>query len=683
MGVRAGLEHHFPKRIVGVRKNGEGWSLLGEDNQGQWIYLEVATFEKGILRVRVGENEFIPEASSIIRKECLMEANEKIVERDSEICIYWGNYELCIGMDNFSFEVLDRGGECVYRENMNDVDSVGEGEDIIPPIGYSKNLEYQKTYMNIASALRMDEHIYGGGERFTEFDKRGQILKLKNKDTLGCRDGQSYKNIPFYVSSKGYGLFVNSYRIMEISVGKDSTASVWSQVEGEQLEYYLFFNKNIADIVSTFSNLTGGVTLPPKWSFGLWYSTGFKNSSEKQVFDDVKKLEANNIPVSVLHFDCYWLRENMWCDFCWEKEQYPEPEEMIRKLHAKGYKICLWINPYVTNVTEMYKEGTEKEYFVKRADGRVYEADLWHGLLPYCAIVDFTNPEACRWYQDKVRNILKGGADVLKTDFGEDIPYDAVFYNGKTGREMRNQYSEIYNCAVFQIVKEMKGDSEGLVWARSGTIGMQKYPVCWSGDPRASFEGMAATLRGGLSLAMSGVAFWSHDMGGFYGNVSEEIFIRWSQFGLFSSHSRLHGTTTRQPWAFGERALKIVRKYVGLRQQLMPYIWKTAQECAAYARPFIRPLVMQYPDDPTVPVIWDEYFWGEDILVAPIFGGDYAKRNVYLPNGQWIDVLTGKVYSGQQWHVRQCALEEMPLYIRAEKAEKIGKLLANEAKMRE
>lgn len=310
----------------------------------------------------------------------------------------------------------------------------------------------------------------------------------------------------------------------------------------------------------------------------------------------------------------------------------------------------------------MFREGSSLGYLVKRTDGQVYTADLWHGLLPWCGMVDFTNPDAKAWFQGKVKARLEEGVDVMKTDFAEDIPEDAVFSNGMTGKEMRNLYSRLYNQAVFEITCQVKGEENGIVWARSGCAGMQRFPVCWSGDPYSSYEGMAATLRGGLSLALSGVPFWSHDMGGFYGEVSEEVFVRWSQFGLFSSHCRLHGTSTRQPWAYGERALQILKKFIGIRYELMPYILENARACVEEGISFLRPLFLEHPDDPTVYGISDEYYFGRDMLVCPVFGGDGARRMVYLPSGIWKDYFTGEVYTGGRWMELTCPLDYMPVF---------------------
>ena len=659
-------DHSFPEtvRIEAERENGV--TLRFTDREGRAFSGDMDFFRSGTIRIRLYQEEFRKPDFDVVNKDMLIPCRITTEDTDGEIIVRTEENMVKMGKSPFSFLVFGRNGNVVYEENMDDVNSVNEGFDRIPPMGFTWDDTGAAEEVNAAPKLHMDEHIYGLGEHFTEFDKRGQNLRMRNFDTLGCRDSSAYKNIPFYISSYGYGLYVNDFGIYDFEVGSRSCASISIRVPADQLEYFIISGDTPKEILSAYMNLTGPAVLPPEWSFGLWYSTGFKGNSRKNVEQDVSEFKKYKIPVSVMHFDCYWLRENLWCDFVWDDEMYPDRKGMLQELKKDGLKVCLWINPYVTEISDMFKEGAEKGYLVKRADGRVYTADLWHSLLPYCGIVDFTNPDARSWYQDKVKGVLEEGADIMKTDFAEDIPEDAVFFNGKTGKEMRNIYSRLYNQAVFEITCKVKGTENGIVWARSGCAGMQQFPVCWSGDPRSSYEGMAATLRGGLSLAMSGVPFWSHDIGGFYGNVSEERFVRWAQFGLFSSHSRLHGTTTRQPWAYGERALEIVRKFVNIRYELMPYILENARKCTEEGISFIRPLVLEHPDDPTVYGIADEYYFGDRMLVCPVFGGDGAKRKLYLPKGNWKDYFTGRTYQGGVWLEIECALDYMPVFERAD-----------------
>lgn len=620
------------------------------------FFIEMTALGQDILRIRVYRDTFETPFGSAVTAPPAPAGCAEIGESASRL----RTDRFCAEVRHapFALRVCDAAGETVYEEQTQDADSVGEGEHRIPPLGFVRTPSGQ-TAASLCARLRWDEHIYGLGERFGEFDRRGQQVRMWNTDTLGCRDEASYKNIPFYVSSRGYGLFVNSRDEVVFSVGSVSNASLYVQTPGECAEYYLFVGAP-AQVVSRYMQLTGPAALPPAWSFGLWYSTGFQGASRRAVTEDAAAFRRRGIPCDVLHFDCYWLRENMWCDFVWDDAQYPDRVGMLRQLHEDGFKVCLWINPYVTVCSEMYAEGAQKGYFAKDVLGRPCTADLWHGLLPLCAIVDVTNPEAAAWFAQKLRGVLREGVDVLKTDFGEDIPGEAIFHNGRSGREMRNLYAVLYNQLVSRVVGEEKGAA--LVWGRSGAAGMQRFPVCWSGDPRSCWEGMAGTLRAGLSMSMSGVPFWSHDMGGFYGPVEEDVFVRWCQFGLFSSHSRLHGTTGRQPWAFGPRAEAILTRYIRLRYRLMPYILQTARDCVQQGLPFLRPLVLEHPDDPAAAALWDEYYFGPALLVAPVFDGDGAVRRVYLPQGSWTGLLDGKSYEGGRWHTFRCALEDLPVF---------------------
>mgnify|MGYP002510180723 CR=1 FL=1 len=657
-------EHHFPTVLKSLSVEENQIRVEAEDNLGRLLALEIHMFGSGIIRMRTSFGEYIPIAYPVVREEALQAATLKTEETKDGYRFSSKDAAVEIDKEPFAFRVYRSDGVLACEENRDDVESVEGRPNQIPPAGYSMD-EGEVKGMNLGFKLRYDEAVYGLGEHFTNFNRTGQCITMRNFDTLGCRDENAYKNIPFYISNYGYGLFVHNHSVFDFNIGTESNATISAHVPGASLEYYLIINSSMKKILSSFMKLTGPAVLPPKWSFGLWYSTGFKGSSRENAEKDAARFRMEEIPCDVLHFDCYWLREDRWCDFVWDDEMYPQHLDMIKNLKKQGYKICLWMNPYVTVTTDMYREGKEKGYFAKNAAGEPYEADLWHGLLSPCVLLDFTNPEAKAWFQDKVKKVLSEGVDVLKTDFGEDIPCDALFFNGMTGEDLRNVYSRLYNQTVFEASKECKGEENAVVWARSGCAGMQQFPVCWSGDPRSSYEGMAATLRAGLSMAMSGVPFWSHDMGGFYGKVTKDIFIRWSQFGLFTSHSRLHGTTTRQPWAYDEETKMIVKEAVCLRYKLMPYIWKTAKNCVEQGVPFIRPMVLECQEDKNTKDMWDQYFFGEDILVAPVFGGGMAERDVYLPEGEWEELLGEKrVFKGGRWQTFTCPLNYIPVFKR-------------------
>ncbi len=663
----------YAVRVVSSEPIDGGLALLLADSRGGTIRWEACVVREDVLRFRLSAGEFAAPEYDAVRPGFFAEKVLISSEEDSD-GIVLRTRALCLRVtrDPFSVAVFAEKGaageavceghdEAIYEEQFADANAVGEGQRRVPPLGYTLDEQGRIESMNFCPRLCPGERIFGLGERFGELNRRGQSVRMWNKDTLGCRDGQAYKNIPFYVSSRGYGLFLNTHRDARFHVGSLSHASLCVQAPGESAEVYLLLGAP-RQVVGTFTQMTGPAACPPAWSFGLWHSNGFQGSSDQGVLEDAREFRRRGIPCDVMHLDCFWLREDRWCDFVWDEAAFPNRLEMLRSLRREHYKVCLWINPYVTCRTEMYEEGARLGYFLKNAQGQTYLADLWHGLLSQCAVLDVTHPDAVAWFQRKLRTVLGEGVDTLKTDFGEDIPEDSVFHNGRTGREMRNIYANLYNRIVYEVVGEACGAP--VVWGRSGGAGMQRTPVCWSGDPRSCFEGMAATLRGGLSLGVSGVPFWSHDIGGFYGPVSDEVFVRWAQFGLLSSHSRLHGTTDRRPWSFSPRACEAVTAMIRLRYRLMPYILHTAEVCAREGLPFIRPLWMHHPDDPAVWSVQDQYYLGEDMLVAPVFGGEGAARDVYLPKGGWMHWFTGERYEGARWHRVVSPLEQLPLFVR-------------------
>ena len=367
------------------------------------------------------------------------------------------------------------------------------------------------------------ENYYGLGERFTSFVKNGQKVEMWNLDS-GCSSEMSHKNVPFFISSKNYGIFVLSYSKVSFEMGSEVTECAQFSVPGEKLSYCIIAGDTLKDVVSGYTKITGRPALPPKWSFGLWLSTSFTTDySEKTVLSFVDRMAKENIPLSVMHFDCFWMKGFQRVDFTWDPEMFPDPISMLRKLHDRGLHVSVWINPYVAQKSPLFDEGASKGYFLRRKDGNVWQCDVWQAGM---AIVDFTNPDAVKWYQDKLRKLVEMGVDCFKTDFGENIPVDdVVWYDGSDPALMHNRYTYIYNEAVFSLLKEMKGD-DAMVFTRSATIGSQTMPVHWAGDNVATYSSMASTLRGGLSLALSGFGFWSHDIGGFEDTTSPDLFKR-------------------------------------------------------------------------------------------------------------------------------------------------------------
>jgi alpha-D-xyloside xylohydrolase len=473
----------------------------------------------------------------------------------------------------------------------------------------------------------------------------------------------AYKNIPFYLSSRGYGLLVNTPGKVEFEIATERVSQVQFSAEMEELDYYLFYGPDLKDVLEKYTRLCGRPAMPPAWSFGLWLSTSFTTHYNEQTVNEfIDGMAQRDIPLKVFHFDCFWMKGRHWCDFEWDKAAFPDPAGMLKRLKAKGLKICLWINPYISQLSSLFSEGRDEGYFLKRADGSVFQRDAWQ---PGMAIVDFTNPAAAKWYAAKLRALLEMGVDCFKTDFGEFIPTDVVYHDGSDSRLMHNYYAYIYNKTVFELLEKFHGKGNALVFARSASAGSQKFPVHWGGDCLATFESMAEDLRGGLSFCLAGPAFWSHDIGGFSGKADPALFKRWIAFGLLSTHSRLHGSESyRVPWLFDEESVTVMRHFARLKNRLLPYLLSAALQANHHGWPAMRAMVLEFPDDPAVRYLDRQYMLGSSLLVAPIFRQDGVVE-YYLPAGRWTNLLTGKAAEGAGgWRSEKMDFMHLPLFVR-------------------
>lgn len=532
---------------------------------------------------------------------------------------------------------------------------------MLPEANYMCEHEYAPYMVNELS-LAPGENVYGFGERFTAFVKNGQVVDTWNEDG-GTASQVAYKSIPFYMTNRGYGVFVDHSDNVSFEVASEKVEYVGFSVPGEEIRYYLFYGPTAKEILNAYTALTGRPALPPAWSFGLWLSTSFTtNYDEETVSSFLDGMQERNIPLSVFHFDCFWMKGFHWCDFEWDENVFPDTVGMLKRYHEKGLKICVWINPYIAQGTALFKEAVENGYLLMRADGKgVCQTDNWQAGM---GIVDFTNPDACVWYQSKLRRLLDMGVDCFKTDFGERIPIDVRYFDGSNPAAMHNYYTFLYNRCVFSLLEEVKGEREAVLFARSATAGGQQFPVHWGGDCSANYPSMAETLRGGLSFAMSGFSFWSHDIGGFENTAPADVYKRWLAFGLLSSHSRLHGSTSyRVPWAFDEEACDVARHFVNLKCRLMPYIYAKAIEAHKEGTPVMRPMVFEFMDDPACATLDMQYMLGESLLVAPVFNEE-GKVWYYLPEGTWTDYLNGERKEGGCFYQGTYDYFSLPLYVK-------------------
>ena len=518
-----------------------------------------------------------------------------------------------------------------------------------------------KTYVHEQLSLGVGELVYGLGERFGALVKNGQTIDIWNSDG-GTASEQSYKNIPFYLTNRGYGVLVNQPEHVSFEVASETVKRVQFSTAGEALEYFVILGPTSKDVLERYTTLTGRPAQVPAWSYGLWLSTSFTTDyDEATVNSFIDGMRERELPLSVFHFDCFWMREFNWTDFEWDARVFPDPEGMLARLHGKELRLSAWINPYIGQRSKLFAEAAAAGYLVKRADGSVWQWDQWQAGM---GLVDFTNPQATAWFQSKLRGLLDQGIDAIKTDFGERIPTDVVWHDGSSPEAMHNWYTQLYNQAVFEVLQDHRGEGDAVLFARSATTGGQRMPIHWGGDNSSSFESMAETLRGGLSLAFSGFGFWSHDIGGFEGMPDPAVFKRWVAFGMFSSHTRLHGSSSyRVPWAFDEEAVDVTRYFSHLKLRLMPYFYQVGLEAHIRGIPFMRPMQLEFADDPSTAYLDRQYMIGSDLLVAPVFS-ESGEVEFYLPAGSWTNFLTGETVSGGGWRRETHSMMSLPLWVR-------------------
>jgi alpha-D-xyloside xylohydrolase len=489
--------------------------------------------------------------------------------------------------------------------------------------------------------LRHDEKIYGAGESFTRLNKRGQKVVVYLRDAMGGQNPRQYKAIPFFLSSNGYGMFVHTSAPVTFDFGHGFDQHTTIYTGDELLDLFVFLGEP-KDVLSEYTTVTGRSPMPPLWSFGLWMSR-ITYKAEDEVRQVAAKLRDMRIPADVLHLDTGWFETDWRSNYEFSTTRFSDPQDMISDLRALGFHISLWQLTYFTRKNEIFDEVVRHGYHVRNEGGGVAGEDV---------TLDFSNPEAVRWYQAKLKGLLDLGVSVIKADFGEDAPLTGLYHSGRTGWYEHNLYPVRYNDAVYEITKQVTGG--GIIWGRSAWAGSQRYPLHWGGDAENTNSAMAATLRAGLSMGLSGFTFWSHDIGGFVQRAPRDLYRRWTVFGALTSHTRTHGAPPREPWEYDDELVIDFRRAMELKYQLMPYIYAQSKVSSAAGHPMMRPLFFEYPEDPTSWLIEDQYLLGSDLLVAPMFE-EADLRKVYLPPGTWIDYQTGRAYNGAAWHDIQTA----------------------------
>jgi alpha-D-xyloside xylohydrolase len=550
--------------------------------------------------------------------------------------VYEGQFgSVSIDRDPIRFEFRDVTGRLLTRTH-NLADAKGVVNSMPTPLCFVRNASNLHRHLAISFALSPGEKLFGCGESFTRLDKRGQKLVMWAYDAYSVQTPYMYKPVPFFMSSRGYGIFVHTNAPTTLDLGHSYDGAATVYLGDDVLDLFFFFGSP-KEILSEYTSLTGRASVPPLWSFGLWMGRE-TYSSEAEVREVAKKLREQRIPSDVIHLDTGWTEVPHRCDFEFSSSRFDDPKKMLSDLENAGFRVSLWQLPYLNPNNKLHSEVTEKGYAVLSAYGKPPVDD---------AVIDMSNPEAVKWYQEKLAKLLKDGVGIFTADFGEAAPLTGIYHEDASSFLEHNLYPLRYNKTVADVTREVTGS--GHIYARSAWAGSQRYPLHWGGDAEITDGAMASTLRGGLSLGLCGFTFWSHFIGGFSRSTPAALYLRWLAFGVLTSHSRCHGAPPTEPWEYGEEFVAKFRRIVEMRYRLMPYIYAQARLSSEQGYPMLRTLFFEYPEDPACWTIEDEYMFGEDILVAPLIENTHS-RTLYLPPGRWVDYQDAATYEGARWH---------------------------------
>ncbi len=576
-----------------------------------------------------------PAASIMLAKEPGRDGSWKVIETNDKI-IYSSDYgTIQINKNPWRIVLKDKAGRILSQTAaLSDADST---QVKYTPFCFVKRGSDNARRINPVFTLTADEMIFGCGESATGLNKAGQKVNLFVTDPQGPETDQMYKPIPFFMSNRGYGMFMHTSAPVTCDFGATYIGLNKMFMGDENLDLFVFFGEP-KDILDEYTDLLGKPGMPPLWSFGTWMSR-ITYFSEKEGYDVAANIRKNKYPCDVIHFDTGWFDVDWQCDYKFSENRFQNPQQMLKDLRSQGFHVCLWQLPYFTPKNRYFSELIEKDMYVKNGNGE----------LPYEDVVlDFSNPETVKWYQDKLAGLLNIGVSAIKVDFGEAAPLNGIYASGKSGWYEHNLYPVRYDMAVSEITKKLH--NENIMWARAAWAGSQRYPLHWGGDAATTNTGLLGTLRAGLSFGLSGFSFWSHDMGGFVKSTPEDLYCRWIPFGFLTSHTRAHGAPPTEPWLYdSKRVQDVFRKSAEMKYRLMPYVYAQAKECTEKGLPMLRALFVEFPDDPGAWKVDDEYLFGSQILVAPLLESGMTGRTVYLPEGKWIDYQTEKVYEGG-WH---------------------------------
>ena len=646
--------------------------------------LIIRQYEPGIIRLFMGfDCEQPSDTSEMLQMSARVKRSPLHAELKDDQWVITDNGGVCRAVINMQQPVLDRWSELLpdpqetldlrlFPDGKHEVRLAAYDHFSPPrydalPLGYCKT-EGKNDRATLSFECKLNECFAGTGERFEKMDLSGQTFFLKNQDGQGVNNRRTYKNIPFYLSSRMYGVFYHTTAHSKLSLAGVSTRSVEFMSDQALIDAFIIGGDTVEEILRGYRDLTGYPSMPPLWSFGVWMSrmTYFSADEVNGICDRLRK---EHYPCDVIHLDTGWFKTDWLCEWKFNEERFPDPKKFVQDLLKKGFKVSLWQLPYVAEDAEQIDEARKNNYICKLTKQQDSEGSNF-SALDYAGTIDFTSEKATEWYKGLLKRLLDMGVKCIKTDFGENIHMDATYEN-MSPELLNNLYALLYQKAAYEITKDVTGD--GIVWARAAWAGCQRYPLHWGGDSCSSWDGLAGSLRGGLHFGLSGFAFWSHDVPGFHtlpnfmnSVVQDDVYMRWTQFGVFSSHIRYHGTNKREPWHYPNIA-PMVKRWWKLRYKLIPYILRESEKATHSGSTIVQALIFHHPEDNNCWHIDDEYYFGDDFLVAPVMSSDNC-RDIYLPEGEWVEFFTGDRFSvsdGGKWLKDiETPLDRMPVFVR-------------------